>query len=138
MKEGQMTHQTKLILVTLGAFLGGGIVGGVAGGYAAIYFTSHFFSDGWMLGNSVDTQTHVSILNNLRDGETQKAIELLETTLDGKIVSLQTSEENTQKTNEAVAKAIQMAREYRTKHPQHTQYPEVDEMVSKVLNQNAK
>ena len=133
-----MTNRTKLILVTLGAFLGGGIAGGVAGGYVAFYFTSHFFSDGWMLGNSVDTQTHVSVLKNLRDGETKKAIEFLETTLDGKIVSLQTSEENAQRTNEAIAKAIQMARDYRAKYPRHTQYPEVDEMVSKVLNQNAK
>lgn len=133
-----MTNRTKLILVALGAFLGGGIAGGVAGSYVAIYFTSHFFTDGWMLGNSVDTQTHVSILENLRDGETKKAIEFLETNLDGKIVSLQTSEDNTQRTNDAVTKAIKMAREYRTKHPRRTQYPEVDEMVSKVLSQDAK
>lgn len=133
-----MTNRTKLILVVLGAFLGGGIAGGIAGGYVAIYFTSRFFTDGWMLGNSVDTQTHVSILQNLRAGETKKAIEFLETTLDGKIVSLQTSEKNAQRTNEAVAKAIQMAREYRAMHPRHTEYPEIDDMVSKVLNRDAK
>lgn len=133
-----MTTRTKITLVALAAFLGGGVVGGAAGGYVAIHFTSRFFSDGWMLGNGVDTQAQVSILKNLRDGETQKAIEFLETTLDGKVIGLQISEENAERTNQAVAKAIQKAREYRAQHPRHTQYPEVDESVSKVLKQDAK
>jgi Fe-S-cluster formation regulator IscX/YfhJ len=133
-----LSGRTKLILVAVAAFLGGAVSVGIAGWYAATYFTSHFFADGWMLGNSVDAQIQVSILKNLRDGETKKAIELLETTLDEKIISLQTFDENAQSTNESVAKAIQIAREYRTKHPRSTQYPDVDKMVSKVLNQDAK
>ena len=129
-----MTNRARITLVALVAFLGGG----VGGGYVAVFFTSRFFSDGWMMGNGVDTQVQVRVLESLRTGEMEKATELLEVNLDGKIISLEISEENTEKTNRAVRKAIERAKEYRAKYHWHTKFPEIDEAVSKVLSQNAK
>lgn len=131
-----MTNRTKLILFVLGSLLVGAAAGGVTGSYVAIYFTSGYFSDGWMLGNSVDTQINISILKNLRNGDTEKAVEFLETTLDEKIISLQISDENTQWTNKSVSKAIRVAIEYRNEYPRHTENPDVDKMVSEALSKN--
>lgn len=79
-----------------------------------------------------------AILKNLRDVDTEKAIEFFEVTLDGKIVSIQICGENTQRTNEAVAKAIEIVSDYRNEHPRNSQNSEIDRMVTKVLNLNAK
>jgi len=133
-----MTNRSRIVLVALVAFLGGGIVGGMAGGYVAVFFTSRFFSDGWMMGNGVETRRLVRVLKNLRSGQIKEATESLELSLDGKIISLEISEQNTDKTNQAVRKAIGSAKEYRTKYPWRSKLPEIDEAVSNVLSQNPK
>jgi len=133
-----MTYRGKLILVAVVAFLAGGVGGGIAGGYVGIYFVSRFFADSTVLGQSNDTQTHVTVLQHLRDGNTTKATEHLETVLDGNIISLSPTEGLSERTNQAVAKSIQKAKEYRSQYPRRTQYPEVDKGVSEILGLNAK
>ena len=133
-----MTNRSRTLLIAILAFLGGGIVSGVTSGYVSIYFTTRFFTDGWMLGNVIDTEDHVKVLRVLREGKIEKAMESLEQSLNMKILGLLISDENTEKTNRAVSKAIQTVKEYRSKYPHSSKIPEVDEGIAKILEQNAK
>ena len=128
-----MTPRTRIIFIAIAAFFGGGVVGGIAGGYVSISFTSRFFADNWMLGNSADTQSQVSVLQGLRDGKIEQATELLEATMDHKIIGLRLSEDHSERTNQAVRDAIQKAKDYRTKFPRHSRSTEIDQAVAKVL-----
>jgi hypothetical protein len=131
-----MTPRTKTILIAGFTFLVGGIGGAVAGGYVAINFTGGFFADGFMLGQAVNAQTRVAVLRQLRMNEPQKAIELLETHLDGDIIGLRADDKYAPSTNESVKKAISRARDYRAEYPRKTGLPEVDAGVHDVLNSN--
>ena len=129
-----MTSRTQFVIVAIIALLVGGVGGGLAGGYVAAYFVGGFMSDGMMLGNAVDTQMNVAVLRSIRDGETERATEMLETSLDGNILSLSSSAEYSDRTNEAVAKAIRNARGYRSDHPRKTDLPELDNAVAEILS----
>jgi hypothetical protein len=129
-----MTPLTKTVLIAGLAFLVGSIGGAVAGGSVAIYFTAGFFADGFMLGQAVNAQTKVAVLRQLRTNQPQKAIELLETHLDGDIIGLKVDNKYAPSTNDSVKKAISRARDYRVEYPRKTGLPEVDAGVRDVLN----
>jgi hypothetical protein len=133
-----MTNRTRTLLIVFASFLVGAIVSGVATGYASGYFITRFFTDSWMLGNVIDTEDHIKVLRTLREGKTEKAREFLEESLNTKILGLHLSDENSERTNRAVVKAIEAAREYRTKYPHSSRIPEVDEAMEKILQQSAK
>lgn len=133
-----MTNRTRTLLIALVSFLGGAIAGGVTSGYTSIYFTTRFFTDGWMLGNVIDTEDQIKVLRTLREGKIEKATEFLEDSLNTKILGLHLSDENTERTNRAIIKSVQTAREYRAKYPYSSRIPEIDEGIGKILQQNAK
>jgi len=119
--------------MTLIPMLVGSLAGGVTGGYVASRFTARFFENGWMLGNAVEVQTKVAALQRLRNGETGEATDLLETLLDGDILPLRTSEVYAGRTNLAVTRAIQQAKDYRSKYPRSTGNEDLETAVDRVL-----
>tara|TARA_R110002051_G_C8669527_1_gene490190 strand:- start:654 stop:1061 length:408 start_codon:yes stop_codon:yes gene_type:complete len=94
---------------------------------------ANFFADGSMLINAVEAREHVYVLRLLRDGDTENAIEFLERNLDSKIVGLKESNNHTVRTNEAVLKGVEKAREYRIEHPRNTNIEMIDERVLNAL-----
>lgn len=129
----RMSARIRTILIAFSALLVGALAGSVAGWYEATNFTARFFGDGWMLGKAVEVQTQVAVLKKIRNGQTAEATELLETHLDGNIMPLSNSKEYADRTNFAVAQAIQMARDYRSQYPRHTTFKDVDNAVNGVL-----
>lgn len=129
-----MTPRIRTIVVAGVAFLLGGAGGIVAGVYVAIHFTSNFFADGFMAGQALETQVSVAVLRKLRANENQKAIDLLETRLDGYIIGLRTDRGYPDGTNESVRQAISRARDYRAEYPRKSGLPEADAAVNAVLN----
>lgn len=130
-----MTQRARMLLIVLTGFLSGGLVGGIAGGYVSIAFASRFFADSSTLENSVDVQNNVAVLQSLRDGQIEKAMEILEETVDHKIIALRISKENSERTNQAVGNAIQKTKDYRAKFPRHSKIIEIDKAVSEALGQ---
>ena len=117
-----------LALVFLGGVVSTLIVCGVVG-----YFALFFFLDGYNFGKAVDAQQKVYVLKYIKEGNLPKAIELLEVELDGGLIGL--GEKNpTKRTDEAVQKAILLAKEYRAKYPWQSSSPELDKMVNEVLS----
>ncbi len=120
-----MTNNGRKILTPALAFLLGGASSGLIFSIlsdAETKVITNFFADGSMLINAVEAQEYVYVLRLLRDGDTENAIALLERNLDLKIVGLEESNNHTVRTNEAVLKGIEEAREYRIEHPR-TQIP---------------
>jgi len=116
------------------AFLVGGVGGGIVGSYVSTRVVSGYVENSTILGKAVDTQTKVGLLQKIRERNYNEAIELLEVTLDGDIVSLRINNENTNQTTEAVKKAITVARDYRTVYPRHTKYPDIDAEIMNILS----
>lgn len=116
-----------LVLVFLGGVVSTLIVCGVAG-----YFAVFFFIDGYNLGKAVEAQQKVYVLKNIKEGNLPKAVELLEVGLDGGLIGLE-KKNPTKRTDEAVQKAILLAKEYRAKYPWQSSSPDLDKMVNEVL-----
>lgn len=129
----RMSIRIRTVLIAFIALLIGTLAGGVAGWYEATSFSARFFGDGWMLGKAVEVQTQVAVLTRIRDGQTTEATNLLESNLDGNIMPLSNSKVYAETTNLAVTKAINMARDYRSKYPRNTTSKEVDNAVNGVL-----
>lgn len=66
------------------------------------------------LGNTKDVNVTVALLQRLRAGRTNEVIGVLETTLDGALISLAASP---QEIGEPQTEAIKLARQYRAKYP---------------------
>lgn len=83
---------------------------------------------------SSDMSIHIKALEKLRIGEPDKAIELLENTLDIDLATLASFEKSiTQEKAGDIIRQLKMAKEYRRKYPQHKVNKLLDESVSKAL-----
>ena len=85
-----------------------------------------------------DVQSQVLTLKHLRAGETDQAIEALETNMDDGLVMFDPAEPYSgisEETYSEVAKALKQCKEYRAVNPRKSDRPHVDEMVKNVLEQ---
>ncbi|TAK90407.1 MAG: hypothetical protein EPO06_09020 [Burkholderiaceae bacterium] len=128
-----MTFRMRTTLITLGVLFATAIASGVAGWHVGVDSAAGFFADGYMLRNTTDVRTQVAVLQSLRNGQTEKATELLEAYLDGNIIGLSTRNSFSNRTNAAVAEAIQKTKDYRSNYPRHTSIQEIDMGVDRVL-----
>jgi hypothetical protein len=80
--------------------------------------------------------TEVAILQNLRDGRTNSALELLEGSLNYSLIGLaeRYKELGAPQRETYYLKMAQLAREYRAKCPFKSRYPEVDQRVAEAFN----
>ena len=124
--------KSKLILiVAVVAALAGGFF---AGRYQAGRAWNSSFE--WFVHTDASNQAHfwIRALSYLRDGQQDKAAEFMEGRLDGSLLTFITYERlRPEQRNEAGMRAIQSARDYRSKHPWQSTTPEIRDGVQRVL-----
>lgn len=79
-----------------------------------------------------DLATTVRILENLRSGRTNDAIQLLESRLDAAVMSFDDPSDTTR--DQIYDPMLKMAKEYRSKYPFKEGVPEIDSVVERVFN----
>lgn len=112
----------------------GAILGGAIGSYSALHFTSLFWINATDGRTTLAIQHDVEVLKLLREGSTERAIELLEIDLDGNLITFSADMPNTEQWKDAAGKSLKSAKEYRAESPRTTSYPEIDEAVATALS----
>lgn len=82
--------------------------------------------------NATDIAMTVRVLHDFRSGHTNDAIQLLETRLDGALLTFSAPTNGPR--NPKHDKILKMAKEYRTKHPHTAGVPEIDTGVSETFD----
>ena len=110
----------------------------VAGGYGGAFLAAGSIVNNWVNSQTHATQSHIEILQLLRAGNNETALEQLENELDKDIVSLSPDyyEEFRLKeyTRDRVTAALQQAKEYRKANPRPSQGRAIDQDVEKTLS----
>lgn len=124
--------KSKLILIV--AVVAALVVGLFAGRYqTGRAWTSSFAS---FANTDASNQAHfwIRALTYLRDGQQDKATEFMEERLDGSLLAFIIYEQlPPEQRNQAGLRAIQTARDYRSKHPWQSATPEIRDGVQRVL-----
>ena len=110
------------------------VVGFLAGRYQAGRVWNSSFE--WFVHTDASNQAHfwIRALSYLRDGQQEKAADFMEARLDGSLLTFITYERlRPEERNEAGMRAIQVARDYRSKHPFQSTTPEIRDGVQRVL-----
>jgi hypothetical protein len=128
-----MTFNWHKIFSVIGIFIFGAITGGLIGSYASSYFLGSFFSYGSNLTNIVAIKQNVYTLNKLREGNIDKAIERLEIILDGDLIAYSVGIRGSENMKKDIRTALKTAKDYRSKFPRTTNYPEIDKAVAAAL-----
>lgn len=124
---------SKRISVPVLAFFGGIVTTLIVCGVAA-YFVALFYVDGYHLRNAVQAQQRIYTLTYLKEGKLAKATEQLDMLLYGDLMLLE-RKTPTDRTDEAVEKAIVLARAYRDKYPRKSSIPEIDKTIDEILSE---
>jgi hypothetical protein len=82
--------------------------------------------------DAADIAVTVFVLDSVRSGHTNDAIKMLETRLDGGLMTFGTLSVNPR--DSKYDKILKMAKDYRAKHPHTTGVPEIDTGVSRVFD----
>ena len=82
--------------------------------------------------DATDIAVTVRVLDSLRSGRTNDAIKLLETRLDGALMTFGAPSDGPR--DSKYDKILKMAKEYRTKYPHTTGVPEIDTGVSRAFD----
>ena len=108
----------------------------MVGGYGASQLTATFLVNNALDKEARDAQRQVKALQYLRVGETDQAIEILESRLDDDLISLDPQEPYeglNEKTTSNISQAIVDAKAYREEYPRVTKRTHVDDMVKAVF-----
>jgi len=112
-------------------FLLGAGAGGISGGYLGFYV----LLNEWVQEQAGDVKGHLEALQKLRAGNTDEAIEFLESRLDDDLVVLEPEGYRLQAhVRTEMYAALRAAKQYRTEHPRKSRRGGVDEMVRNVLS----
>jgi len=112
------------------------LLGVAAGGIGGWYFGFHFLLNAWVQEQSGDVKGHLDALQKLRSGNTNEAIEFLESRLDDDLVVLEPEGYQLQaQVLTEMYSALRAAKQYRTEHPRKSRRGIVDEMVRNALSQ---
>jgi hypothetical protein len=128
-----MTANRRKIFLVIGIFILGLIIGGAIGAYGASHFLGSFFSHGSTLSQIVAIKEKVFTLSKLREGEMEKAKESLETALDYNLIYFSMGIHGSKQMEKEIKRALKGAKEYRSRFPRTTNYPDVDKAVSDAL-----
>jgi hypothetical protein len=115
-----------LIPLVAGVALVGGFL---LGRWQASNSWGRFFDSYIQQRESVDVSQHVRALTCLRQGRQDDALMLLETYLDGSLVTFSTFD----KADESVSRAVAVAREYRQRYPWKSSRASIDQVVQEVF-----
>jgi hypothetical protein len=126
-----------VITKTLGAGLVLGFLLAVAaGGIGGWHFGHRFLLNAWVQEQAADVQGHLGALQKLRSGDTNEAIEFLESRLDDDLVILEPEGYQLQaQVQTEMYAALGAAKHYRSEHPRKSRRGIIDEMVRNALSQ---
>jgi hypothetical protein len=116
------------------------VAGLVIGGYGGFRLGKSSVLNNVLQKDAREVQSHVSTLKYLRDGQTDKAIEVIEAGLDDDLVLFDPEEPYemiTDRTKAEIKQALQQARGYRAAYPRKSSRSYVDTMVGNVLEKEA-
>jgi hypothetical protein len=77
--------------------------------------------------NATDASFDVRILTALRSGKTNEAVELMETRLDSAVMSFDYDRDS------KYDKLLERAKEYRSRYPRKSRFPEIDTAIARVF-----
>jgi hypothetical protein len=111
------------------------LLGAAAGGIGGWHSGHDFMLNAWVQEQAGDVKGHLDALHKLRSGNTNEAIEFLETLLDDDLVILEPEGYQLQaQVRTEMYAALRAAKQYRTEHPRKSRRGIVDEMVRNVLS----
>lgn len=114
------------------------LLGAAAGGIGGWHFGHDFMLNAWVQEQAEDVKGHLEALQKLRSGNSNEAIEFLESRLDDDLVILEPEGYQLKaQARTAMYAALRAAKQYRTEHPRKSRRGIIDEMVRKVLSQEA-
>ena len=124
--------KTRALILAVAAL----VIGGVIGGWGVFRFGVRFTSDLATSTMAAQATTTVRTLDCLRAGNTNGAIKLLESDLDGALIGLGASIPDIppSRHDPLYLKAVQLARDYRAKFPRTDNPPEVTEAITRTFN----
>jgi hypothetical protein len=132
-----MASNRRKVFLVIGIFILGGAIGGVIGESIGEYrrsrFLGNFFSDGSNVSTILEIKEKVFTLRKLRDGKMEEAIETLERALDRDLMNFSVGIYGSEKTKNEITKALKVTKDYRSKFPRATNYPDIDKAVSEAL-----
>ncbi len=113
-----MVSRKKSITTHIASAIAGSVIGGLVVGFGVAYFLSAFFSDGHALASSNQLNFNVRALQNIRNGDSAKAIEQLEMEAKVNLITAGAYENHlSTTTNKAQLNAIYNAKQYFEKYP---------------------
>ena len=125
-----MKSKVLLLVVAVVALVGGFFLGR----WHTAASWNRFFEHYVYRRDSLDIQRFTRVLTYFRDGKQDDALMVLETHLDGSIITFVTYDRvPPAQREEFVPRAIAVAREYRSQHPWKSSNGEVAESVQKIL-----
>lgn len=132
-----MTSNRRKVFLVIGIFILGGIIGATIGEsigkHRASRFLGNFFSDGSNVSIILEIKEKIFTLSKLRDGKMEEAIETLEKALDRDLMHFSVGIYGSEKIRKEITNTLRVVKEYRSKFPRTTNYPDIDETVSEAL-----
>jgi hypothetical protein len=129
-REGSVNKSTTVVLIFVALMIGLAL-----GGMAVFHFGTRFIGYGTINAESAEAAVTVHALERLRAGDTNGAEDLLESRLDGALISVKSflqSVPTTRRDTNAI-QTLRLAKSYRDKFPRKTSTPEVDQAVAQAL-----
>ena len=123
-----------LITAIVAGSIGGYVGSGIGRQEEARTLQYHFYQS-----ISTNMKIHVKLLEQLRDGKSEKASNMLEQLLDADLIALEAYVDPPKGTpkdlsDSRVDESLDLARSYRKRFPSTAQNPRVKEEIDKVLN----
>ncbi len=108
----------KTIITVIFSALAGSLLGGILVGFTVIYFLTQFFSNASLSSSSYHLGLNISVLENIRNGSTEKAIKQLEQDARRNLITVGNYDgQLKKKKKKSVFRSIGAAKEYFEHHP---------------------
>ena len=111
------------------------ILGAFVGGYVSTTFSSMFALHSVYTRAAASANITLTALDRLRNNKVKDAVELLETSLDGDIITFHGyGQLSASKKDKNIIRIIQRAKDYRSKYPRTTEHQDIDNAVKEVFS----
>jgi tRNA(Ser,Leu) C12 N-acetylase TAN1 len=111
----------------------GGIIGGIIGSYITAHYFSSIMTNNRELSEAVSIKKNIVVLSKIKDGDIEKATDLIETFTDGHLITFSVPTAGSEEVRKITAKTLESAKVYRKEYPRTTRHKEIDEAVAKAL-----
>ncbi len=134
-----MSGSAKRLLWFFVIFLAGSSVGFLIGGYSGSNFGMSLVINSALSKDALDMNTQLQALRLIREGDSDGAAELLESSVDDTLVIFDPAKPYPgvkEPTRQAIDEAIRNAFQYRQDYPRQSDRPQVDTMVGNLFEKH--